>query len=461
MPSDARNGQNFRAILNDLKRRPEDAASELGVPVADIEAIIAGARPLPPELVARATAAWPVSPRDFYLLDDDCPTGVRIVRAAESAKSARVMSRAGKEYYEYRDTAMSSLSQFRPEWIKELCIVDDDDPDNPAIQWNNGHFMHQFTYFIGPVNFYYRGPDGTKRVFVTDTGDSMYITPFVPHSFASRRNEAGELGVILALTYGNKLGGEPRQELSALGPELAAGLALDFSTPRAAAAALLRFHREAATLTRAELARRAGLTPAAIEQLESGAAAAGDDELRRLAAALRVSVRDLIPPDAFEEPVLVQRLGDAPRWTYPDGEPAYELAELTAVKSLPFSKGLEVTVLTDAAPAPDITAGLHQYLYNVGTRPVTIAWSLDGELRQDTLEPGDSAYLKPCLPHCFRGAGGKLLVLRIGGRVGGDAQLELSKIAAAGKDGLARVVAESGQWYDPKGRRNISQRSGG
>ena len=150
------------------------------------------------------------------------------------------MSRAGNDYYEYRDTAMSSLSQFRPEWIKELCVVDDNDADNPAIQWNNGHFLHQFTYFVGPVNFYYRGTDGMKQVAVMETGDSMYISPFVPHSFASRRNDDGELGVILALTYGDKLGGETRQEVSALGAELAAGLALDFADPKRSFGSLLR-----------------------------------------------------------------------------------------------------------------------------------------------------------------------------------------------------------------------------
>ena len=456
VPSDVRNGQNFRAILNDLKRRPEDAAAELGVPVSDIEAIIAGKKPLPPALVDKATATWPVSPRDFYLLDDDCPEGVRVFRAADSEKSARVMSRAGKEYYEYRDTAMSALSQFRPEWIKELCVVEDDDPENPAVQWNNGHFLHQFTYFVGPVNFYYRGADGKKKVFVTNTGDSMYITPFVPHSFASRKNASGELGFILALTYGNKLGGETRQEVSALGPELAAGLALDFSSRKAASASLLRFHRDAASLSKSELAKRADIALARVDALEKGAEVADDAEIRRLAAALRISARDLIPPEAFEDSVLVQKLADSPRWQFPDGAPAYEMVELTPVKSLPFSKGLELNVLSDAKPEPDITAGLHQYLYNVGTKPVTIAWRIDGAAKQDTLAPGDSAYLKPGLPHCFRGKGGQLLVLRIGGRLGGDGQMELSKIAAAGKENLGRIVGEAGQWYDPKGRRNIS-----
>ena len=35
-----KSGQNFLGILNDIKRRPEDAAEELGVPLDEINAII-------------------------------------------------------------------------------------------------------------------------------------------------------------------------------------------------------------------------------------------------------------------------------------------------------------------------------------------------------------------------------------------------------------------------------------
>ena len=72
-----------------------------------------------------------------------------------------------KNLNEHRDTAMSRVALFRPEWIEELCIVDDNDPENSFAQWNDGHFMHQFTYFIGDVNYYYKGPDGEKKIAVT------------------------------------------------------------------------------------------------------------------------------------------------------------------------------------------------------------------------------------------------------------------------------------------------------
>ena len=212
-------GSNFLGILNDLKRRPEDAAKELGVSLAEINSIIEGKQELSFDLVSKAIKIWPVNTRDFFIVRDDCETGIKIMTATESKDSSRIMDRADKPYYEYRDTAMSSVAPFRPEWIMELCVVDDNDPNNKSVQWNNGHFMHQFTYFIGEVNFYYMSPTGEKKVGLMNTGDSVYITPFVPHTFATRKG-ASKNGLILALTYGNKLTGEVQQELSSVSPIL-------------------------------------------------------------------------------------------------------------------------------------------------------------------------------------------------------------------------------------------------
>ena len=44
----------------------------------------------------------------------------KIMRCEDSVKSSRIMHRSGKPYYEYRDTAMSSVGPFRPEWIEDV-----------------------------------------------------------------------------------------------------------------------------------------------------------------------------------------------------------------------------------------------------------------------------------------------------------------------------------------------------
>ena len=51
-------GSNFLGILNDLKRRPEDAAEELGVTLIEINSIIEGKQELSFDLVSKATSIW-------------------------------------------------------------------------------------------------------------------------------------------------------------------------------------------------------------------------------------------------------------------------------------------------------------------------------------------------------------------------------------------------------------------
>ena len=248
-------GQNFLSILNDIKRRPEDAAKELGISTNEVNEIIQGKQELTFDIVKRAIEIWPLNARDFFLITDDSPNGVKIMRSEQSEKSKRIMNRAGKPFYEYRDTAMSRVALFRPEWIKELCYVDDNDPNNPDAQWNDGHFMHQFTYFIGDVNYYYKGPDGQKKIAVTKTGDSVYGTPFRPHTFTTR-HDAVKNGLILALTYGNKLAADTQQELSAIGEELGIQFHLDFSSREKAFSSLLKFYIDASSLSLNELSNR-------------------------------------------------------------------------------------------------------------------------------------------------------------------------------------------------------------
>ncbi len=443
-------GSAFRSMLNDLKRRPEDAALELGVREEEIHQIIVGEKALTPALIEKAALIWPVNQRDFYRIEDDCPEGVLVMDAADSEKSNRVMKRGGKPYYEYMDTAMSRVSFFRPEWIKELCVVDDDAPNNDAVQWNNGHFLHQFTYFIGPVNFYYRGDDGTKQVAVMDTGDSMYITPFVPHSFATRANKEGKKGIILALTYGNKLSGDTHQELAALGQELVSQSVPDFSSREEPAGVLLRYYRELESVTLSELSRRTSIDPKLLHDYEKGRASLLPETLASLAKALKISPAEFYPPP-LEEKVIVQKYKEASSWNYPDENPAYRLVELAGTSRLPHSKSLEITVMHDAS-GHDFAVPLHQYGYTVGDTPVKLQWRLKEKEYSYILQPDSSFYIKPSVEHGYSGTGGKLLVLRIGGRIAGEAMRELSVL---GKDVIPRIVAENQQWYDPQGKKEV------
>ena len=450
-----RMASNFRSIINDLKRRPQDAARDLGITEEEVTEILSGETEISQQVVDKALEVWPVSPRDFFLLRDDCPNGVRVMRADSTLESARVMSRAGSDYYEYRDTAMSSVSAFRPEWIQELCIVEDNSAENPLVQWNNGHFLHQFTYFIGPVNFYYRDHDGRKQVATMQTGDSMYIAPFIPHSFTTRKNDKGELGLILALTYSNKLGGEAQQELSLLGREQAGKLLLDFGSGAKASGSLAKFHREALSMPKEALANHLGVSSDALESFEGGGSEVDFDFLENVAEQLKVSVRELLPSGIPDARVHILTREERREWVVKNasGETAYEIAELCSAESLPFSKALEITVTESSVDSHTwLDTGTHQYVFNLGPSPVRLHWSFGETQFEEEIEAGASFYMKPGTRHAFTGAKAQLLVLRIGGRVGGDVLQELAHIRP---DDLERVLGESMQWFDPRGRKNV------
>jgi len=441
-----KSGQNFLGILNDIKRRPEDAAKELGVTLDEIDSIIKGQKSISLEIINRAIKIWPVNARDFFIIHDDCPFGIKIIPAEESKKSSRIMNRAGKSYYEYRDTAMSTTAPFRPEWILELCYVDDNDPSNPDVQWNNGHFMHQFTYFIGEVNFYYMSQTGEKKVAIMNTGDSMYITPFTPHTFTTRKG-AKQNGLILALTYGSKLTGDVQQEMSALSVNLGSEFALDFSTKQKATSSLIQFHREIANLSMDELSQRTGISKTQLEEFEKALKIPTMDQIEKIAQAIGVNTRDLLSNDKIEDKVIVKHHGEGNKWYYPESTKAYQFIDLASTTVLPYSKAFEVHVLDSQSKDFDLRAGSYQYVYNIGSTPVMLSWEFDG-IHTQKLNPDDSAYVKPFVKHSFRGQG-KLLILRIGGKINGDSQRELSFV---GKENAKRAIAETMQWFDPKGK---------
>jgi len=442
-----KSGQTFLGLLNDIKRRPEDAAVELGISIDKINSIIRGEKIISQSIVERAVKIWPVNFRDFYIIKDDCPLGVKIMKSHESEKSSRIMERAGKPYYEYRDTVMSTVAPFRPEWILELCTVDDNEPSNPSVQWNNGHFMHQFTYFIGEVNFYYRDSNGDKKVAIMNTGDSMYITPFTPHTFATRKG-AKENGLILALTYGGKLTGDVQQELSGLSVELGSKFALDFSSITSSGASLLKNHLENASISIDELSQRTSISIDELNHFIDASKTPSFSELEKISQALTINIRDLLPNDQIDDKVIVRYREKCRTWFYPEDSKRYELCELASTSALPFSKAFEIQVLDSDNDDLDLDSGLHQYVYNIGENPILLNWMFDNKKHNEKINSGDSVYVKPFVKHNFRG-NGKLLILRIGGKIAGDSQRELSVV---GKKNTQRAISETIPWFDSKGK---------
>ena len=93
-----RAASNFLGILNDIKRRPEDAARELDVSLELINSIIEGDIDLPQNLIEKAIKIWPINKRDFFIIEDDCSHGIKIMLSKDSEKTSRIMYRARKPY---------------------------------------------------------------------------------------------------------------------------------------------------------------------------------------------------------------------------------------------------------------------------------------------------------------------------------------------------------------------------
>ena len=119
------------------------------------------------------------------------------------------------------------------------------------------------------------------------------------------------------------------------------------------------------------------------------------------------------------------------------------LVELAGVKKLPISRAFELYVNNNNKNSQEsiIETPLHQYIYNIGKNLCSI--NLDSQSIE--LNPDDSIYLKPNLIHSFSGIGSKLLILRTGGRISGDALYHFSMI---NEKELSRAIVDKKPWFN-------------
>lgn len=160
-----------------------------------------------------------VSVRDLLPAENDFVKGHRAVRHKDAVQFDQ--SRAGKIQYTYWNRCMSSaLPNFKPvELLLHLNRRED-------VVLNRGHFFHQYTQVLhgGPVAYLWEW-EGKVREEIFTEGDSWLIPGFVPHAFYSP--EPKNLGRILAITFGQYIGSDVRQELAFLRPENVARIVQD------------------------------------------------------------------------------------------------------------------------------------------------------------------------------------------------------------------------------------------
>jgi len=451
-----RQGARIRSTANDIKRNAEALSEELGEELTAIHATFAGSAPKEvfERVIKKMVETYPLSRLDLEVRRDDTDDGVVVQSPQTALSTSRIFDRADKSgqstpYYEYRDAAMSSVGPYRPEWIKELRTVATGDARDPDVAYNSGHLMHQATFFVGPVNFYWKIGDNAY-VEEMDTGDSNYITPFVPHSFASR--DPNREAYIVAVTFYGKLEGIQR-DLMVLHPHGVEEALLDLSNRARASAGILRRELADAMLGPEQLTSRTGLSSSRMAGFLDGSELPANDELAEISEALGTNLRDLLPPDTMEPGEVVVRHKSLNRhWNFPSDElPRYQVEDLAGCRKASLLKSMVVRVL-EASPVAelDMATSTHEFCYNYGSEPAVLYWQGETGIRNAIVEPGGSYYIKPTVPHALRSTSKsvtpELVIMRVGSSLSGDGHLELSSYP---RDGLHRVLSETQQWYDP------------
>lgn len=440
-------GAKVLTMANDLKRTPEALSTEIAVGLKTVESVIEGSAPLEDAqlVVQKMARTYPVDGREMWADKDESDAGVTIMRVAASRQSSRIFKRVDRDdnprpYYEYRDTAMALGSPIKPEWIAPLRVVNDVDPSNRDVIFNNGHLLHQVTFFIGPVNFYWE-VDGIKYCEELNTGDSNFITPFVPHSFAVRPGE--QQGLIIAVTYGAQIR-RAIDEVSSFDAAELESLAGDLRSQRIFSVRLRRLLDEASFTDQYVLSRlqSTGFSEAEASSILSGAAP-NPEHLHDLAEIISVRTKDLMIDRICDQDVVSVQRRTTP-YSYPsDAQVDYEIRQLAKLSTQPNVRGMELTVRS--AHGAEFKHHLHQYVYNFGKYPAVLRW---GNQHEAILEPGDSATIHPMISHSFGnqelGECARLVVVRVPGSLTHEA---LDEYAAFDKSGRVRTTQETRRWF--------------
>ena len=448
-------GSRIICELNDLKRTPKSAAKELNVPIKELHKIIKGCSTEEQafRLINRMGQIYPIDHTQMYLLKDDTLNGARFMTAEESLINSRIYNRLDRNgnltpYYDYRDTAMSRLALFKPEWISQLRFVNNDDPNNPDMVLNKGHNMHQYGLFVGPVNFYYEDLNGVVHCTEMNTGDSNYITPFLKHSFTNRSKN--EDAFIIACTSGCETS-RAQKELYALGKDVLKNYVLSFRDKNQATLQLIKQHmnNDMVSMENMEMLLKEMGSDINILEIFSANRVISLEEYEIIANALNLEIGDIMfPKYRPEEDCVLKYISNNKSHPFPNDEnKLYDIHTLARTSKMPLLRGSIVDVMSNK---PDlnypIQRSLHSYLFNFSDSPIDLLWVYDNEVFANTVNPGDSLYLKPFIKYAFGNpsmGNARMLVIGISGAVGLQTQRELSTLTHP-----SRVINELEPWFE-------------
>lgn len=449
----ARIGQRILSEANDLKRTFDSISDELQIDIEKFNNVMSGKASYDEaiELAKLISTNYPVKLGDLILEMPDTDRGLMLMRKEASEISKRVFSRLDQDqnrtpYYEYRDTATATLSPFKPEWIEELRVVEDNRPENPDVAYNNGHFLHQMTAFIGPVNFYWE-LNGEKYSKEMNTGSSNYITPFVKHSFTSR--DSSKQAIIIAVTFSSDAG-RSRGEFYSMGNERLQSYVLDNRKPDSAISKLIHqvLNDKCISVKNLKEISKANNADLDIDQLLSPNYPKSEDDISKLANLLNLK------PSLFELPVhelddvVVKDKNQNEAYIYNSNkkEPDYIINPLAVSSRLPSISGFDLEIASlNRDHASILESSLHTYIYNYGATSFEFYWIYEGKEYQETIDPDDSIYLEPFIKHKFFrsfSSNANIFMFRVPGAINLSVQKEISSYANSSR------IIESKPWFN-------------
>jgi len=376
------------------------------------------------------TKIWPIKISD--LINPQINDSEFIyVKNKISNKSARLMQRNGLDYYEYKDTATERNAPYKPEWIRTLCYVEDNKPNNKIVAWNKGHLLHQFTYFVGDVNFYYI-KNGKKIVSIMNSGDSCYIPPYVPHSFTTRSKKG--ISYIVAVTYEDKINFETQKELLNLSSLKNKKYLAKVSNYSNSQNQILNF-LENMCLSKDNL--KENLSIKEFDTKISGKIDFSNNDLIKISKFLNINIREILPVKKETE-VVVSKKVNYKKYFFPTPKnQIFNLFFLASSPNVPSSKGLELEVVKNNNKVFSISS--HQYIY-----ALVDSSSISINSKKIKMSYMETIYIKPFVKHSFTKVGSKFLILRIDNKISGDIKIQLSQMKP--KD-IIRIESETSQWF--------------
>ena len=265
----------------------------------------------------------------------------------------------------------------------------------------------------------------------------MYISPYTPHSFTTRKNKENKLGLILALTYTDKVDNEVLNELSVIGYELAKKYLINYNNEIDGFKKNLQYFLNISSLTEETFEKINNIN---LKKIYNTNSIPSFEDLGKIASALNINLKDLIPYKKFTS-VKIRKYEKNLEWNYPSEKNyTYRFIELANVNQLPCSKALELSVIAEEDHETFLEIPTHQYLYNIGETDCI----LEIEKIKQKFSPGDSIYLKPNVRHKFLRKS-KILILRIGGKIYGE---NLFHISSLSEKNFGRLVNDNKPWFN-------------